>query len=89
MKTETLQYLSDLTNGTFDIYRLAGKRHRFERQSLMSALLGRKVPQAQAGVNSIARHLMAINGIQSGCYAAREKELSDRLTTQLEQSDPH
>ena len=86
MKPETIKQLSELTNGTFDLYRLAGKANRFTRQSLMSELLGRKVPQAQAGINAIPKNLMNINGIQSGCMAAREKELADCLKTFLEQS---
>ena len=86
MNLKAINYLSVLTNGTFDIYRLAGKANRFDRQALMSMLLGRKVPQAKAGVNAISRHLMNVNGIQSGCYAAREIELADVLKTQMEQS---
>ena len=81
-----IKYLAVLTNNTFDIWRLAGKSRRFDRQALMSMLLGRKVPQAQAGVNAITKHLLNVNGIQSGCMAVRERELTDRLKTQLEQS---
>ena len=85
MKTETIQLLADLTDNTFDLWRLAGKAHRFERQALMSAICGRKVTQAHSGVNAIRNTLMTLYqaDIGTGCLAVRETRLAETLKSKL------
>jgi len=81
MNTETINLISNATSGTFDLWRLAGKSHRFERQAVMSAICGRKVTQANSGINAIRNTLMTLyqSDIGTGCLAVREERLTDTL----------
>ena len=81
MKTETIKQLSDATGGTFDLWHLAGKDNRFKRQAIMSSICGRKVTQANSGVNAIRNTLMTLYqaNVGTGCLAVREKRLADTL----------
>jgi len=50
---EALRLLGVYTSNIFDFWRLAGPNNAKMRTAVMSALLGRKVPQKDAGVNAM------------------------------------
>ena len=57
----------------FDVYALAGPHNARARAALLSTLLGRKVPQSQAGVTAIERELFAIAKPEGSCLSVRRE----------------
>lgn len=61
--------LGRFTRQSFDPWDLMGPANRRQRQDVMSALLGRRVPIAQAGVSAIQAELYRRAAIDGGCRA--------------------
>ena len=68
-----LSWLSVYTAGSMHIWAMAGGSKASCRAHVMGALLGRKVPQAKAGVNAIREEFYFRMGIVGDCEAVREK----------------
>lgn len=57
---------------------LTGANMRHARQNIMTAIVGRRVPAAQCGINNVVRALLDAFNIDraSGCMAVLEMELA-------------
>lgn len=69
--------LSSATRGYCRAYHLTGPSNAATRQAIMSALLGRKVPKAQAGINALEKELAKQLGVTGTCLA----DLDDNIAT--------
>ena len=61
------------TANRFDVWALAGPARASCRAHIASVLLGRKVPQAKAGVTMLRDELFTRSGVTGNCLAAREE----------------
>ena len=56
-----------------DVFALAGPRRAKDRQSLMTLLTGRKVTQAQSGVNALRDALWTLAEVSADTIVGRER----------------
>jgi len=70
---EALRQLRIFTNGSYDIYALAGRDNVHKRVAVMSAVQGFKTPQAKAGINAIRDTLYDAAGISGDTLHAQER----------------
>ena len=69
---DTKQLIGSLTGNTFDAWRIAGPSNTKNRQSVMLALTGNKLPIAKCGVNAIRAAMCAAAGINASTLAICE-----------------
>lgn len=74
---EGLRLLGVYTAGYFDVWRLAGNARASVRAHIMSALMGKRMPQSKSGIHAIQEHLYVVCGIEGTCPADREDKLRD------------
>jgi len=67
-----VKLLGEYSSGRFDVWALAGRDNAKKRAIVMSALMGRKMTQAQSGVFAIRDTFFARAGIDGSCTAVRE-----------------
>ena len=65
-----------MTSGTYDVWRLVGARNAATRALVMSKLIGRKVTQAQAGINALSQAFYDALHITGDCDAAKNENLA-------------
>lgn len=70
---EAVRLLGVYTAGRFDVWVLAGNAKAGCRAHIMSALLGRRVPQSKSGVNAMREAFYNLANPAGDCPAAREK----------------
>lgn len=56
------------------IWSLAGKHNAKNRQAIMAALHGSKMPQAKCGINAMTNDLFQALGATGDCQANKEKD---------------
>ena len=69
---EAVRLLGAYTAGRFEVWELAGPAKASCRAHVMSALMGRKIPQAKSGVNAILEAFFARLEIDGSCRAVQE-----------------
>lgn len=76
---EACRLLHVYTGGRCDVWALAGPAKASCRAHVMSALMGKKMPQAKSGVTAILGEINRRAGlVEPGSYpASRERELTD------------
>jgi hypothetical protein len=72
-----LPVLAEHTNGSFNIWRLAGNHNSTKRQEVMLALTGIKTPKAKAGITVITALCLELSGIEGDCVGVRERNFQD------------
>lgn len=70
---EAVRLLGVYTAGRYDFWILAGPSKASCRAHVMSALLGRKVPQSQSGVTMLRAAFHALAQPAGGCMAQRDE----------------
>lgn len=71
-----LAMLRDATRGNFYLWTLAGSHNARTRAAIASALAGRRIPQAAAGVTALEAYFMALAPIAGDCLALRQDALA-------------
>jgi hypothetical protein len=71
MNFGALRVMSRVTGGTFRVERLTGPANAAARAELLSEIVGRKVPQSQAGVSALIKAVFAALGAVGNCRAAQ------------------
>lgn len=73
---ELLATLADVLPVNHGIAYLAGSRHTRNRVSVMQVALGRRVIQAEAGINALRETLRVALGIEPASIASVEREIA-------------
>ncbi len=73
-----LRLIQQNSFGSFDVYRLAGPYNAKTRARIMSALHGRKIPQAKSGVEAMRAAMFEILKPSGDCLAAREVDAKQK-----------
>lgn len=67
-----LRLLAKATNGTYDLWDLAGPRNEANRVAIMSAIQGFRTPRNKAGVNALRNSLIDASGVIGQSEASRD-----------------
>lgn len=67
-----MHFLEVYTGGRYDINTLAGPANASRRAHIMSALYGKRIPQAKSGINAMWGAFFVIAGVDGNCIRHRE-----------------
>ena len=66
-------FLGEVTNNTFDLWKLSGNNNKKTRQKLIQLLTGNKLPLAKCGITTIRKIFYDHYKPRGDCEAIREK----------------
>lgn len=69
---KAIRLLAISTDGTYDIWNLAGPRKSADRVAIMSAIQGFRVPRAKAGITALRASLIDGSGVFGDSERARD-----------------
>lgn len=78
LNADAMRIMHRVTNARYRVERLTGPSNAAARAELLSAIVGRKVPKSQAGVNALTDATFAALGVVGDCHAARCEDASKK-----------
>ena len=76
---EALRLVRIYTGGGCNLWQLCAKQRAGVRAHIMSALLGKKVPQSKAGINALREAIYKEAGITGSCHAHQDSNFRDMM----------